>query len=135
MRGQVAIEYLILMGMAVLIVMPLLIIYFSQSLELSDQTNAALAERSINQIAEASTTVYYLGAPSSRTVNVEFPKNIVSSELQGQLIVLRLDSASGDYDYTAASATNLTGDFNVTPGPHVIRLTALDNDSVEVEVQ
>ena len=131
-RGQVAIEYLFLMGFALLLTLPLVIIYHTQSLRLSEETAAAMVERAAGQIGAAADTVYYLGSPSVRTVTVQLPQNIKSVAFSGQSVIFTMDSSSGDYEHVAWSAANLTGSFTATQGPHVLMFSAMHNSWVNV---
>jgi len=128
-------EYLFIMGFAFLLIAPLLVVYYEQTTRLGDETASATIERAASQLAEAADTVYYLGAPSMRTITVDLPDNVQSVTIQGKSIAFRVGSANGEYEQVAWSAANLTGGFTITKGPHVIVLTATPNDRVNITEQ
>ena len=130
-RAQVSMEYLFLMGLVVFMVLPLIVLYYTQTAQLSDESAGAMASRAATQIAQAADTVYYLGEPSMRTLEVEFPDGIALVNVSGSSITLRMRSSHGDYDQSAWSAANLTGAINATPGPHTIVVSVL-NDTVRI---
>jgi 23S rRNA pseudoU1915 N3-methylase RlmH len=131
-RGQVAIEYVIVMAFALMLIAPLIIVYYSQTTRLGDETTSATVERAATQIAEAADTVYYLGAPSMRTLTVDLPENVKSVQLSGRTITFVVGSSHGNYEQNGWSAANLTGGFSVTTGPHVLVLTALSDSRVNI---
>jgi len=130
--GQVSIEYVFVVGFALLLVAPLIVVYYTQSSSLSEETTAATAERATTQIAEAADTVYYLGSPSSRTITVDLPENIKSVNVSGTTITLIVSSSHGDYEQHGWTAANLTGSFGTVKGPHVLVVAALDDGRVNI---
>ncbi len=128
-------EYLFIMGLAILLIAPLLVIYYQQTARLGDETNSAMIQRAATQIVEAADSVYYLGAPSMRTITIDLPANIESLSIAGQSVTFTLSSNHGDYEQAAWSVTNLTGDFGITKGPHILVLQALDDDRVNITEQ
>lgn len=130
--GQVSIEYLMVMGFALLIVVPLFLIYYEQANRLGDETTGASIQRAAVQVAETADTVYYLGAPSRRTLTVDLPENIQGVALSGRSIVFTVSSSHGAYEQVAWSAANLTGSFSSVAGPHVLVIEALDNGWVNI---
>lgn len=130
--GQVAIEYMILISIAVFVLMPLIILYYNQADTFRDQTAAALAERATREIVSAADSVYYLGSPSSRTISVELPRNVKNLQITGQSISLLIGSSYGDFEQVSWSAANLTGNFSISHGPHVLIVTALPNGKVNI---
>jgi len=120
-------EYLFIMGFTVLLIAPMLIIYYEQTGRLDEESTSAMVSRAATQIAEAADTVYYLGEPSLRTLTIDLPKNVKSVTIGGQSVAFAVDSSHGVYEQVAWSAANLTGSFSVTQGPHVLSLTAQEN--------
>jgi len=125
-------EYLFIMGFALLLAIPLIALYFDQTARLSDSTTSASIERAATQIAEAADTVYYLGAPSSRTIIIDLPDDVDAVSFQGTSVTFTVSSSHGDYEQNAWSAANLTGAFGVTKGPHSLVVAALPDGRVNV---
>ncbi len=125
-------EYLFIMGFTVLLIAPLLIVYYDQTTRLGEESASAMVERAASQITEAADTIYYLGAPSMRTLTIDLPDNVRSVSIRGQSITFTVDSSHGVYEQSGWSVANLTGSFGVTKGPHVLVLTALPDDRVNI---
>jgi len=126
-------EYLFIMGFALLITIPLIILYYTQSSRFAEETASASIERAARQISEAADTVYFLGAPSKRTITVDLPNGIRDTEISGQTVTFTMASSHGQYDQVARTAANLTGTLPKTQGPHVLVLTAQANGIVLIE--
>ena len=75
-KSQYAVEYLLIVGIGLLILIPSIAIFYNYSIE---QTEEAISSR-VNSIGRAivnnAETVYYMGAPSRRTIEQEFPDKI-----------------------------------------------------------
>ncbi len=125
-------EYLFVMGFALLLALPLIVLYFTQTAQLRDQVASASIERAATQIVDAADTVYYLGAPSSRTITVDLPADVESVSLRGTSVTFTVSSSHGDYEQNGWSAANLTGSFGVTEGPHTLVVAALPDGWVNV---
>lgn len=125
-------EYLFIMGFVLLLLAPLLLVYYNQANRLDEETSAASLERAATQIAEAADTVYYLGAPSMRTLTVDFPDSIESVTIDGRDVVFRVASSHGAYDQVATSVANLTGAISTHEGIHVLVFQALPDSRVNI---
>jgi len=125
-------EYLMVVVFAFFLIAPLIIIYYDQAAKLEDQTATASINRAAVQIAEAADTVYYLGAPSIRTITVDLPKNVQSVVFEQRRVTFVMSSSHGAYEQNAWSAANLSGTMRITAGPHVLVFTAEPNGSVSV---
>lgn len=123
------------MGFVMLITLPLVIIYFTETSRLSDTMTDTATERAAAMITQAADTVYYLGPPSKRTVIIELPENVRALELRGRSLVFNVSTFGGPSQIAAWSVANLTGNFSVNPGPHRLILTALPNSYVNISEQ
>lgn len=135
-RGQVAIEYLVLMGFVMLLIAPLLIVYYNQTTRIDIESTDAMVKRASSQIVDAADTVYYLGAPSLRTITVDLPDHIESLSISGNSITLKLSLGGGGLsDQVVWSVANLTGGFGITKGPHILVVSALQDGRVNITEQ
>lgn len=128
-------EYLLTMGFVLLITIPLLSLYFTETSRLSDTMTSVATERAAAMLTQAADTVYYLGAPSKRTVIINLPDNVRGVEFSGQALIFNVTTFGGDSQVAAWSVANLTGNFSVSPGPHRIVVEALENSLVNVTEQ
>ena len=125
--GQVSMEYMIVVGFSILMIIPIVAIYGAEKNNISDRVNERQAATIARKITDSAETVYYFGKPTKTTIKVYMPhnvKNIVIGNNYISMIVMiggTLVEIPPSY-----SAVNLTG--NVTPrtGIQFIEITADD---------
>ena len=119
-------------GFSFLIMIPIIILFYSESAHLEDEIIAAQAQRVMNELIDAIDTVYYLGAPSKQTIKLYFPKKIEQVTVHDDAITFRIDSSlGGSYDLTGYAGTNMTGTIDKYSGIHLITVIA-GNSSVTI---
>ena len=67
LKSQVSVEYMIIMGFATLMTIPLLLIYYTYTSDSSDSVATSQALQIARNIVDSSESVYYLGKPSQTT--------------------------------------------------------------------
>lgn len=130
--GQVSLEYLMIMGFAMLLIVPIIAVYYTQTTQLSEETTSASIQRAATQIVETADSVYFLGEPSSRTITVDIPQNVASVAVNGTLLSFTVLSSHKPYEQNAWSVANMTGTFGLTPGPHLLVISATGNGWVNI---
>ena len=131
-RGQVAMEYLIVFAMAFVMLIPLVLIFATQSENIKSDITAAQLEKLSSELADAAQEVYYMGTPAQKTVQIVFPDRIRGITIQNRLILI--DVAGSDYEYQFVKETtiNLTGSLGTFSGPHFVVIKATDNGVVDI---
>ena len=125
-KAQVSVEYLLIMGFATLMTIPLLIIYYKYT---SETTNSVVYGQSLQiarKIIDSSESVYYLGKPSQTTLKVNFPDNIYSINLSNKELVFKVKTINGLSDIVQISSVNLSGSLPTSPGVHIVTVKAED---------
>lgn len=126
-KSQVSVEYMLVMGFAALMTIPLLLIYYTYSSDTSDSVSTSQAMQIARKIVDASESVYYLGKPSQTTLKLNFPDRIASTNLSNKEVVFKIKTKSGVTDIAQVSSVNITGSLPTTQGIHVITVKAEDN--------
>lgn len=127
LKSQVSVEYMLVMGFAALMTIPLLLIYYTYSSDSSESVAASQALQVARRIVDASESVYYLGSPSQTTLKLNFPDMIYSTNLSNKELVFRLKTKNGLTDIVQVSAVNMSGSLPTSQGTHVITIIAQDN--------
>ncbi len=122
MKAQISTEYLIIVGFALLLTIPTVLLFFSQSARNVDQVNSAQARQIARKIVDNAEKVYYLGEPSSTTVKVVMPRNVDSVVVSRRAVILRLSGSAGESDIVELSAVNLTGSVSSVSGVRYLRI-------------
>ena len=127
LKSQVSVEYMLVMGFATLMTLPLLLIYYTYSSDSSESVAASQALQVARRIVDASESVYYLGSPSQTTLKLNFPDRIYSTNLSSKELVFKIKTRNGLTDIVQVSAVNMSGSLPTSQGIHVITITAQNN--------
>lgn len=130
-NAQVSVEYMMVMGFAALMTVPLLLIYYTYSSDSSDSVAASQAIQIARSIVDSSESVYYLGKPSQTTLKLNFPDRISSANLSNREVVFKISTRNGITDIVEVSSVNISGTLPKTQGIHIITLKA-DNGYVQL---
>lgn len=125
-NAQVSVEYMLVMGFAALLTLPLLLIYYTYSAETSDSVATSQANQIARKIVDASESVYYLGKPSQTTLKFNFPDRIASTNLSNKEVVFKIKTKSGVTDIVQVSSVNMSGNLPTSQGIHIITIKADD---------
>lgn len=126
LKSQVSVEYMLVMGFAALMTVPLLLIYYTYSADTADSVAISQSMQIARKIADASESVYYLGKPSQTTLKFNFPDRIQSTSLSNREVVIKVKTQAGVTDIVQVSAVNITGTLPTSQGIHVLTIKADD---------
>lgn len=132
-RGQAAIEYLMIFGIALLLSVPFIVRAQDQVINLRSGSNAVEMHNSLNQFESAIETVNAAGEPARRTFNVRIPRNVVSAQLNSDSIVYELQTPSGVDQVSRSFEISLSGSIPQDPGRHIVSVSATGS-GVNLEV-
>ena len=126
LKSQVSVEYMLIMGFAALMTLPLLLIYYSYSSDSSDSVATGQALQIARRIVDASESVYYLGKPSQTTLKLNFPDKIYSTNLSNREVVFKIKTINGVTDVVQVASVNMSGNLPISQGIHIITVKADD---------
>lgn len=122
MKGQVSMEYLLVIGFALLMVIPIVIIFFMQSETIKDSVNLNQARTVAREIADNVKTVATLGSPAMTTIKVTMPDNIKAITIGQREIVITIETSGGTSDIFELLPANVTGTIRAESGIHILRI-------------
>lgn len=128
-RGQIATEYLLLVGIAFLAIIP--IFYYSIS-ALSETVRFNEAEDFVNSIAKTADMVYASGPGSQDYIRVNIPGSTKEIIFDRNEVILKLYFHGKISDVFAQSKTNLTGSVSAFSGSKHVYAKTLGNGTVEI---
>lgn len=126
-KAQTALEYLIVASIALMMLIPIVIEGWNSTAQLNNNLNLQKARNVVSQISDAAKTVYFQGTPSAMTIKVDFPENIILSNISGTEIYLRMKTKDSTTDIVEFLDFNITGSISNISGTHEIYLEALPN--------
>ena len=115
-RSQVAMEYVMIVGFATLIAIPLFIIFNFYTMETRDEVVLSQADNIATKIVDSAESVYYMGEPSKTTIKIYMPVGIDNITIQDGYVVLRAKTKGSETDVVKSSKINITGTLNAQPG-------------------
>lgn len=127
-RGQVAIEYLLIVMFAFMMIIPLVITFYSESARFHDEVTSAQITQVKDALLGAVEEVYYLGPPSKQTLTLRFPEQITSTEVTDDTIIFTVMSSSGKYELVGYAVTDVSGTIGTFDGIHTITVTATETN-------
>jgi uncharacterized protein (UPF0333 family) len=135
-KAQISMEYLLVAGFAFLSIVPIIIIFFTQSQNFNQDVTLAQADKVMSEIIDAADTVFYQGAPSTTTIRVSIPNYVDDVVIDGsQSITFVIKKTSGPDTFNAtsrAAIANLTGGLDFAAGLHTLRIQALNDTFVNI---
>ncbi|MCW1296417.1 MAG: hypothetical protein OH319_01915 [Candidatus Parvarchaeota archaeon] len=116
MKSQVAIEYMILISLILLLLVPIWIYLMLSRIQLQDDLSISYAKDAVNRIKDAADLVYIQGSPARVKVNIYIPENVHSINFTDRTIIIKLRTSAGLVDIHAETLANITGQLPVQSG-------------------
>ncbi len=126
-HGQVSIEYLAVFSIALIITLPLIIIFVTQTNNLQADITNAEVNRIVSKIVDNAETVYFMGEPAQKTLAIDFPPGIQSIAVNSSFISFNVTTTDLNYVMVKETVANLTGSLRTFHGTHVIVFKAVNN--------
>ena len=127
MKGQAAIEYMVIIGIALLILTPILYYSGKSFSNYKEDTNILSARNTVEKIGENADWICAQGSPARVQINVHMPEDIIEASLENRTVLLRIESTSGAKEVFYESVCDLQGELPVKEGFYYLALVAVDN--------
>ncbi len=129
LRAQMSMEYLVVIGFSMLLIAPMIVVFYQQSGELQEEISATQLQNVADELLFASEQVYFLGSPSQELLTLAFPPQIRSLDCTNNTIEVSYVLSDTIIHYYARSdiALNLNCSVSLTQGAHYIKVQALPN--------
>jgi len=75
-KSQASVEYLMVVGLAFVIIMPMVYMFYSYTTAVQEDVSMAKIHKIGIDIVHTAEQVYYLGEPSRSTININMPENV-----------------------------------------------------------
>lgn len=131
-KAQAALEYLLIMGIAMLILVPLFSIVSSYTYQSKVRMRINALRDSLQNLAESSDMVYSQGYPAKITTRFYVPEGIVFTNVTQHYFHARLQTAAGLTDLTSRTNANLTGSLPSSPGSYQVQIKMGEEGLVNV---
>jgi len=130
MKGQITIEYMMLVGALFFLIITIFYFTTTESVK-TIQINKA--EGVVNSLARTADYLYTLGPGSRDTIEIDMPGNVDSLVIGNKEIVISMGIYGGISDISATTRANVTGSISTTIGINHVNLIVLENGVVQIE--
>ncbi|HLC58148.1 MAG TPA: hypothetical protein VJH95_06245 [Candidatus Nanoarchaeia archaeon] len=128
-KGQVATEYLVIIGFILVILVPITIIYFKYTGSTYDIVGGSKTGQIANEIVKAANEVYAFGEGSQKKIKMGFPDGIDNVGFEKREIVFRFKDSKGRFSeiVEVADTDFAATTIPITPGQKEIIVRSLGN--------
>lgn len=128
-KGQVSIEYMMVAGLLLLVIIPLLAYSF---IEVQRSIQLSHAENVVNTLSNAADTIYSLGPGSKKYVDVIMPGGITQTLVNDTEISMKIRIFGGESDFFADTKPIVIGSIPTEKGQRRIAVELLDSGIVRI---
>ncbi|MFW6014318.1 MAG: hypothetical protein ACOCZQ_03060 [Nanoarchaeota archaeon] len=130
-RGQASMEYLLIVGFALIMLMPLVVIHMTQEENIRDDSNLMQATNIVQTLISNAESIHFIGEPSKTTIEVRMPQNVQEVEIEENRILFRVATGDGEVEVYRYTNVELTGSLDPNQGLTRITIEAQD-DKVDI---
>ncbi len=133
-RGQIAMEYLMVIAFAMLLVVPVVVFIAKDSGSQTAEVSVAQISQIARRIASGAERVYAFGEPTTLTIRVFMPKSVRNVTVSNKGVTFIINRNGVLSAVTEPVSMNLSGNLSGYAGLHRIRITAANNSVYLSEV-
>ena len=128
-QGQVSMEYILLVGLLLVILIPLFYYSLHKS---SESISRSQAEDAVKSLAQAADEVYSLSPGTKKFVWVSIPGGVQGAQINGSEITLAVNIFDVTSDVNARSKAVVVGSIPLEKGTYRIPVELLDSGGVQI---
>lgn len=123
-KGQIGVEYLIIIGFVTFAITATLALSYSYIGTSSDRIRMNQVEVFANKIINSAESVYYSGEPSRNTINVHLPNGIKDVSIEKDNVIITLSSSAGEIRRAFPSNVPIEGTISSSQGSKTLLIEA-----------
>jgi uncharacterized protein (UPF0333 family) len=125
-KAQTAMEYLLIVGIALALVTPIWIYVTSFEGRSAEQLSLSYAQVAVDRLADSADLVYSQGPPARLRLKVHVPSGIEEVNITQRTAIFRMSFGSGTTDVYAVSQSDLQGSLPAREGNYWVDVEAFD---------
>ncbi len=133
MKSQVALEYIIIISIGLIALIPFVIYSYNSAYVYSEQNKIETAINSLNELGESIDWVYSQGEPAKLVLDLYIPK-LENVSIVNNIIIWKVKTSAGISDIYYKASANITGTLPTNEGYYNIFVKAV-RDGVEIGVE
>ncbi len=127
-RCQASLEYMVIIGFSVLLLIPLLLIYANEKSDLDIKVNSNQAQIILRKICDSAESVFYLGEPSKTRLKVYMPKYVEDIYFINNTLIFDVMAGDSVTEIPNVCLVNITENLTTNAGFQFINIEAREND-------
>ncbi len=134
MKAQIAVEYLIIVGVALMILLPLSLYLHQTLMGYRDDTKISKAWNSVKKLGQNADWVHSQGPPAKIRIEIYIPDDVVDVSIANKMILYRIRTSAGIKDVFYNTVPALNGSLPIYSQYYFISVTALNQTHVDFKV-
>lgn len=126
-RGQVGIEYMILIGFITFIIIGILTLSLFYSGKVKDEIKINQVENFAAQLINSAESVFFAGEPSKTTVRLYLPAGVTNLEINSSYLIITTTVSSGENKRAYKSRVPINGTISSGEGIKKLSLEARES--------
>ena len=127
MKGQVATEYLIIISVALMILIPLALYINQLFMGYRDDTKISRAWTAVKKLGESADWICSQGPPAKLTLEIYIPDDVEEISLSDKTFLFRIRTSAGISDIFYTTVSELDGSLPTKSGYYYVSLTTFPN--------
>ncbi len=115
-------EYLVIVGFITVMVIPMLIIFYSYADRTEDEIVSNQIQKIALKVSDSAEAMYYLGEPSRTRIRTYFPKNIANITIGNNEVTFIMNTKNGFDHIVIYTSIPIQGTLNTHSGYHNINV-------------
>jgi len=124
-KAQASMEYLVIVGFITVMVIPMILIFYSYADRTEDQIISNQVQKIALKISDSAEAMYYLGEPSRTRVRSYFPKSINNISIGNNEITFIVRTKNGLDHIVIYTPIPVQGTLNTHSGYHNINIRSM----------
>jgi hypothetical protein len=129
-KGQVGIEYMIIVGFVSFAVIAILLLAFFYSGQIKDSIKLNQAENFAEQLIGSAESVFFAGEPSKTTIRLYLPENVESIDINNNYVTVTMQLSTGQNIRSYETKVPLQGTITTSEGIKKLTLIATEDNVV-----
>jgi uncharacterized protein (UPF0333 family) len=129
-KGQISVEYLIVVGFITFFVITILGVAFFYASQVQDSMRMDQVEHFARKVISSAEAVHYAGEPSKSTMSAYLPSGVTGVVILGDEIVFNVSLSSGLNVLSYSSKVPIEGNISSVEGVKTIEIVAVSDKSI-----
>lgn len=134
MKGQSSLEFVAIIGVALVLSLPFVVEGQESMIELATGSEDARFQASLNELGSTAQQVSASGPRTTRTVKLRIPSNIANVYVQDQAIIYEMDRGGSDKNFSQSFSTQINANESDLMKQEGLYILKIQSDSGNISI-